>query len=540
MSRRNFISMGGVGAAALTFGGVRSLLPVATGSDRFRSYPFTLGVASGDPEPGGVVLWTRLAPDPLEGGGMRPHPVTVRWEVAEDERWRRVVARGEEVARPAEGHSVHVEVQGLRPGREYFYRFIAGKEESPTGRTRTAPAPGSDAAVRFAFASCQHYEHGHYTAYKHLAAEDLDLVLHLGDYIYEFGPREYKAASGVARTYAAEEPTTLHGYRDRYAQHKLDPHLQAAHHAFPWVVTWDDHEVKDNYAGATCGQADPAAFRARRAAAYQAYWEHMPLRRRSRPGRSEMRIYRQIEYGRQVRFNVLDTRQYRADQQPAHTRGWGSAERSALGDAQERWLVDSLRSSGARWNVVAQQIFFARRDSMPGIARDVQPDAWDGYPAARARLTRAMREATNPVVLSGDVHSNWANHVMDDYDDHDARPVATEFVGTSISSGGDGQDQRPDLASLLSDNPHVKFTNGQRGYVRCRVDEHEWQTDYRVVPFVSRPGRREWPPGPRSRSARAGPGWPGPRPARWRPSRSRDRHSTYASGSHRRGPRARA
>ena len=189
-------------------------------------------MASGDPEPDGVVLWTRLAPDPLEGGGMRPRPVPVRWEVAEDERWRRVVARGEEIARPEEGHSVHVEVAGLRPGREYFYRFIAGGEESATGRTRTAPAPGSDAPVRFAFASCQHYEHGHYTAYKHMAEEDLDLVLHLGDYIYEFGPKAYQAPSGVARTYDASEPTTLAGYRDRYAQHKLDPDLQAAHHAF--------------------------------------------------------------------------------------------------------------------------------------------------------------------------------------------------------------------------------------------------------------------------------------------------------------------
>ena len=254
------------------------------------------------------------------------------------------------------------------------------------------------------------------------------------------------------------------------------------------MVTWDDHEVQDNYAGLTCGRADPAAFRARRAAAYQAYWEHMPLRRRSRPGRKEMRIYRNLDYGRQVRFNVLDTRQYRADQAPAGTAAWRSDERSALGDAQERWLLDSLARSDARWNVVAQQIFFARRDCTPGSERDVQPDAWDGYPAARGRLTRAMGRTVNPVVLSGDVHSNWANHVMDDYRDPRAKVVATEFVGTSISSGGDGQDQRPDLASLLSENPHVKFTNGQRGYVRCRVDAREWRTDYRVVPYVSRPG----------------------------------------------------
>ena len=353
MSRRHFVSMGGAGAAALTFGGVRSLLPTASGADRFRSYPFRLGVASGDPEPDGVVLWTRLAPDPLEGGGMRPRPVRVRWEVAEDERLRRVVARGEETARPEEGHSVHVEVAGLRPGREYFYRFIAGGEESATARTRTAPAPGSNAPVRFAYASCQHYEHGHYTAYRHMAKEDLDLVLHLGDYIYEFGPKAYQAPSGVARTYAAAEPTTLNGYRDRYAQHKLDPDLQAAHHAFAFAVTWDDHEVKDNYAGLTCGDADPAAFRARRAAAYQAYWEHMPLRRRSRPGRDEMRIYRRLDYGRQLRFNLLDTRQYRADQAPAGTPGWRSDSRigprarpGALAAGRARPLGRALERGG--------------------------------------------------------------------------------------------------------------------------------------------------------------------------------------------------
>jgi alkaline phosphatase D len=474
----------------LSLGGVRSLLPAATGSPRLPSHPFTLGVASGDPEPGGVVLWTRLAPDPLAGGGMPPRPVAVRWEVAEDEHLRRVVARGQTTARPETAHSVHVEVEGLRPGREYFYRFVAGGQDSPTGRTRTAPAPDSRAAVRFAFASCQHLEHGHYTAYRHMADEDLDLVLHLGDYIYEFEPLAYRAPSGVARKYATPEPTTLEGYRERHAEHRLDADLQRAHQAFPWVVGWDDHEVKDNYAGATCGDADPAAFLARRAAAYQAYYEHMPLRRRSIPGRTEMRLYRRLDYGRQVRFNVLDTRQYRSDQAPAEAPGWASERRSALGEAQEHWLTAGLRRSPARWNVIAQQIFFARRDSTPGPGRDAQPDAWDGYPAARRRLTRALERhrTSNPVVLSGDVHSNWANHVMADYDDPRSRVVATEFVGTSISSGGDGQDRRPDLGQLLAENPHVKFNNGQRGYVRCRVDEREWRTDYRVVPYVSRPG----------------------------------------------------
>ena len=342
--------------------------------------------------------------------------------------------------------------------------------------------------MRFAFASCQHYEHGYYTAYQHMADEDLDLVLHLGDYIYEFGPGTYRAPSGVARTYAAASPRRCTATATATPSTSSTRTCRPPTTRSPFAVTWDDHEVQNNYAGLTCGNADPAAFRARRAAAYQAYWEHMPLRRRSRPGRDEMRIYRRLDYGRQLRLNLLDTRQYRADQQPAGTRGWRSPQRSALGQAQERWLVEGLADSEARWNVVAQQIFFAQRDCTPGLERDVQPDAWDGYPAARARLTRAMGRTSNPVVLSGDVHSNWANHVMDDYADPRAKVVATEFVGTSISSGGDGQDLRPDLASLLAENPHVKFTNGQRGYVRCRVDAREWRTDYRVVPYVSRPG----------------------------------------------------
>jgi alkaline phosphatase D len=488
MSRRRFLGLGGAGAVALAFGDVASLSPGATGAARFRSYPFSLGVASGDPAPGGVVLWTRLAPDPLDGGGMPPRAVLVRWEVSEDDRWTKIVAHGKQLARPELGHSVHVEVDGLRPGREYFYRFKAGSELSPVGRTKTAPAASALTPLRFAFASCQHFEHGFYTAYRHLAREDLDVVLHLGDYIYEFGRGEYRAPSGVARTYTVPEPTTLEGYRNRFAEHRSDADLRAAHAAFPWVVTWDDHEVKDNYAGDTCGTLDRAAFRRRRAAAYQAYWEHMPLRRSSMPGRGQMRLYRRLEYGRLVSFNVLDTRQYRDDQAEVGSPAWSSARRSIVGDAQERWLAEGLRRSGARWNVLAQQVFFARRDGKPGRQERLLCDAWDGYPAARDRVTAALSHATNPIVLSGDVHANWGNDLLADYDDPDSKVIGTEFVGTSISSGGDGGDGREDADELLAENPHIKFFNGQRGYVRCQVSEREWRTDYRVVPYVSRRG----------------------------------------------------
>ena len=490
MSRRRFVGLSGAGAAAVVFGGRPSFLSTATGTPRFRSYPFSLGVASGDPQADGVVLWTRLAPDPLEGGGMPRRAVPVRWEVADDERFRKVVARGDRLARPESGHSVHAEVEGLRPGREYFYRFTSGSESSAVGRTKTAPPAGTHHPLSFAFASCQHYEHGFYTAYRHLAEEDLDVVFHLGDYIYEYGPREYPSPSGAARTYSGPEPVTLAGYRDRYAEHRLDPDLQAAHKAFPWVVTWDDHEVKDNYAGAACAGIDPVVFARRRAAAYQAYYEHMPLRRASSPRPGGMRLHRRVDYGDLVSFNVLDTRQYRDPQAAVTSTAWQDPRRSLTGAAQERWLLRNLHRSRATWNVVAQQVFFARRDGRPGQGGKLMTDAWDGYPGARDRISAAFARpaVSNPIVLSGDVHSSWANDLLADYRRPESQVVGTEFVGTSITSGGDGTDQRDETADLLAENPHIKFFNGQRGYARCRVTEQEWRTDYRVVPYVSRQG----------------------------------------------------
>jgi alkaline phosphatase D len=490
ISRRQFVGLGGASAAMVVFGGASSLLPRARGATRFHSDPFSLGVASGDPTPDGVLLWTRLAPDPLHGGGMPARAVPVRWEVAGDERFRKVVAHGEQAARPELAHSLHVEVGGLRPGREYFYRFLVGSEASPVGRTKTAPTASALSPVRFAFASCQHYEHGFYTAYGHLAREDVDLVLHLGDYIYEFGPGEYRAPSGVARSYSAPEPTDLAGYRNRHAEHRSDDDLQEAHRVAPWVVTWDDHEVKDNYAGGHCAGVDPDVFHRRRQAAYQAYYEHMPLRPGAAPGPRGMRLYRRLDYGRLVRFNVLDTRQHRDTQAAIGSGAWDSRRRTLTGTAQERWLFRGLERSPARWNVLAQQIFFARRDADPGPRKHLMSDAWDGYPAARDRVSAALAApaTSNPVVLSGDVHSSWANDLLADYDDPRSKVIGTEFVGTSISSGGDGADADDGSASILRENPHIKFFDGRRGYVRCHVTEGEWRTDYRVVPYVSRRG----------------------------------------------------
>ncbi|MGH3089935.1 MAG: alkaline phosphatase D family protein, partial [Rubrobacteraceae bacterium] len=300
ISRGKFINLGGMGAAALLLGCSRTEPERdVERSISFSDYPFSLGVASGDPRPDGVALWTRLAPAPLDhGGGMPDREVAARWEVAEDEGFRKVVRRGEEVASPSLAHSVHAEVEGLRPGRWYFFRFKAGGETSAVGRTRTAPERGVP-EMNFAFASCQKWDEGFYSAYRRMSGDDLDLVFHLGDYIYEYGVGESGGARGapVPEQFRGEA-TTLDDYRLRYALYKTDADLQAAHAAFPWVVTWDDHDVDNDYAGDDSENSDPRErFLARRAAAYQAFYEHMPLRRSAMPEGPDMPLYRRITYG---------------------------------------------------------------------------------------------------------------------------------------------------------------------------------------------------------------------------------------------------
>ena len=458
-------------------------------------HPFALGVASGDPSPDGVVLWTRLAPRLREpGGGMPASPVEVVWEVAEDEAMTRLLQRGHARADPAWAHSVHVEVQGLRPDRWYWYRFRAGGEASPVGRTRTLPATGRAVdRMRFAFASCQKYEVGHYTAYEHLVREDLDLVVHLGDYIYE----KDDGGKGV-RKHGLTECFTLDDYRARYAVYKADPALQAAHALAPWIMTWDDHEVSNDYAGQIHEEPDrftPTEFLIRRAAAYQAYYEHMPLRRSARPVGPDLRLHRRLDYGLLASFHVLDTRQYRTDQpagprrQPAGPAQLDPAG-TMLGMEQRAWLFDGLATSRARWNVIAQQVIMAPVDRVAGPDVVVDVDKWSGYEHERRLLLRHLRDRriANPVVITGDIHSNWANELSAGGDGPDGPPVAAEFVGTSITSGGDGIDQPDHLAALLAENPFVRFHNNERGYVRCEVTPGFWRADFRTVPFVSRPG----------------------------------------------------
>lgn len=470
-------------------------LPRAEAADReirTSDYPFQLGVASGDPTPDGMVIWTRLAPDPLNGGGMPPEDVRVRWRVATDPQMTRVVRKGDANAAHAWGHSVHVEVQGLEPNRTYWYEFSAAGETSPRGRTRTAPAghemPDS---FRFAFASCQHYEYGYYNAYRHMVQDDLHAVVHLGDYIYEG-----QATRGKPRSHNGGEIVTLEDYRNRYALYRSDRDLQAAHAAFPWIVTWDDHEFDNNYAAEISEEpgVQAAAFMRRRAAAYQAYYEHLPLRRSALPHGPRMQLYRNVTYGRLAQFSVLDTRQYRTDQpcgdgNKAPCKEVFDPHATLLGPVQEKWLCDGLVASPARWNILAQQVMMARVDRVPGDAVAWSMDQWAGYDAGRKRLLKflADHKVANPVVLTGDIHTNWVNDLKVDFDREDAATVATEFVGTSISSGGDGAEKRADTDGVLADNPFVRFYNAERGYVRCEVTPQQWRTDYRVVPIVSRP-----------------------------------------------------
>ncbi|MBA2637060.1 MAG: alkaline phosphatase D family protein, partial [Solirubrobacterales bacterium] len=461
-------------------------------------YPFTLGVASGDPAPDGAVLWTRLAPAPLSGGGMPRRRVPVDYEVALDERFRRPVQRGTTEARPELGHSVHVELEGLEPAREYFFRFRAAGELSPVGRTKTAPAADArPEALAFAFVSCSQYEHGYYTAYRHVAEEDLDVVVHLGDYIYEYAPNIYTTPGGNVRLHSSREITTLDDYRNRHAQYKTDPDMQAAHARFPFIVTWDDHEIDNNWADEVPEDGQPAdAFLRRRAAAFQAYFEHMPLRRTSRPRGIDLQLYRRIAYGDLATFNVLDTRQFRSDQACGDGRDVGCEERldparSITGDAQERWLLDGLEDSRTRWNVLAQQVFFAQRDYEAGPLQGFSMEAWDGYVASRDRILHgiAERRVDNPVVLTGDVHQHWAADLKADFDDPDSPTLGSEFVCTSITSGGDGSDEIPAPNQVvLAESPHVKYNKNRRGYVRCQVDRTQWRTDFKVLPYVKRPG----------------------------------------------------
>lgn len=452
-------------------------------------YPFELGVASGDPLPDSVILWTRLVP---RGQGMPSEPVDVIWEVSADENFANVVQQGTYTATPEYAHSVHAEAEGLQPDQWYYYRFKMKDEISPTGRTKTIPPIGASVnRLNIAFASCQNYPNGYYTAYDHMVNEDLDLVFFLGDYIYE-GPAQGSIGRGHLPRH---EVVTLNEYRIRYGQYKSDSSLQAAHAAFPWVVTPDDHEVKNNWGGDGPPYDNNDQFLVRRAAAFQAFYEHMPLRPSSMPQNIEMQLYRRLKYGDLADFNILDTRQFRTNFACGGGIHSDCAERlepsrTMLGTEQENWLYDGLKTSAAHWNVLAQQVMMAQEDKIEGSATAFGMDKWDGYAATRKRLFDVIKDnnINNMVVLTGDSHKNWVNDLKEDFSNPVSKILGTEFMGTSISSGGNGNDFPAHATSILAANSHIKFYNAQRGYVRCSITPQNWQTDFRVVPYVDSPG----------------------------------------------------
>ncbi|HEX8803275.1 MAG TPA: alkaline phosphatase D family protein [Acidimicrobiales bacterium] len=486
---------GGDGGAARTPGTEppASLPPVPDG---LPDELFALGVASGDPVADSVILWTRLVADPLApDGGLPDAPVPVHWQVATDEGFDDVVAEGDAVADPALAHAVHVDPGGLDPDTRYWYRFAVGDRTGPVGRTRTAPA--DDAApdrLRFAFASCQNRQDGYWGALAHLADEDVDLVVFLGDYIYEDAPNP-----GAVRTGETPEPVDLAGYRARYGEYKRDPLLQAAHARVPWIATWDDHEVQNNYAGdvglVPPGQP-PEAFRARRAAAYQAYYEHMPLRvdppdPAAAADGGALTLHRQVGWGELARFFVLDGRQHRSDQACDAPLDVGTCPevedeaRTMLGEEQEAWLGEALGASGATWNVVAQQVVLSRIPLPLGSPPSVALDLWDGYPAARRRLVDQLRPVRNPVVITGDIHASGVGVVTADPDDRASPPAVPELVGTSISS-----DFPPVLVDVVeraaADSPAIRYVNArQRGYVVCEVTPEALTAEFRYVDTVT-------------------------------------------------------
>ncbi|GGN95313.1 MULTISPECIES: alkaline phosphatase D family protein [Haloarcula] len=502
-SRRRFLQRTG-GATALAIVGGSGTATAVDDDGRFTSDPFSLGIASGDPLPESVILWTRLAPSPLErGGGMPEKKVPVTWTVAEAADMRPVVQTGTVFARPENAHAVHVDVRDLDPDTEYYYQFSAGGHRSTVGRTKTAPAPGAiPDEFRFAFASCQAWYDGFYTPYSHMAEDELDLVVHLGDYIYEYGigPDGGVRNTSVPQAYRAE-PTTLDRYRLQYGLYKSDPDLRAAHASAPWLVTRDDHEVDNNWAGDTPQDPDEQTVRdllERRAAAFKAYYEHMPFRMAQKPDGPDQKLYRNYAFGDLVEFDVLDTRLYRSDQACGDAfnvdecQARFSEDRTILGDRQEAWLVETLEASTATWDVLANQVPFAEMDFLEGAEDGYRMDQWDGYAADQRTVKHAFEDhVRNPVVVTGDFHSNWANEITSAR--RDGETIGTEFVGTSISSGGDGAeytDFDSDEAGALGryvveENENVAYNNGRRGYTRCTLTPDRWVTEFRVVDYVT-------------------------------------------------------
>lgn len=449
--------------------------------------PFTLGVACGDPLPDGFVIWTRLAPSPLEGGGMPDLEVPVVWEIAHDRHFRDVVHRDWLYTQPELAHSAHVDVRGLEPDSWYWYRFRVGDQwQTAPGRARTFPRPSSHPErFRIATASCQNYVDGYYTAHRHMSREELDLVAFLGDYIYEYG-----YGDGV-RSHKGPTLQTLDQFRQRYALYKSDRDLQASHANCPWVFTWDDHEVSNNYAGLEPDKSNIEDFKKMRAAAYQAYFEHMPLRVPLPDDPSSLQIYRSAQFGDLINLYVLDGRQYRSgiicDGEFAKPCDEAlSPEETMLGDSQQAWLTKKLKRSPTIWNAICQQTVFSPVNFDNTI---INPDQWDGYQYQRQELLNlfASDAVENVTVLTGDIHSaGFAQLRADDDDPEDSSTVGYEIVATSITSGNSTLGGSGDISDLVQEKlGYIKYFNaGKRGYCLLEYTRDACEVRYRTVSTV--------------------------------------------------------
>lgn len=462
---------------------------------KFKTHPFSLGVASGDPDDHSVVLWTKLAPEPLiPGGGMPPRPIEVAWEIASDEHFKKVIQKGRTIAAPQLGHSIHVTPEGLPSDSWFYFRFQVAGHTSATGRTRTMPAIGAQVdSLKIAVTSCQNFEQGLFTAYEQMKADAPDLVFHLGDYIYEYA----RSIRKKTRLHLGPEITSLDDYRCRYAQYRSDKHLQEMHAACPWLVTWDDHEVDNNYANDISEQRGVSVtdLLTRRAHAYQAYYEMMPLRERSLPHGPRLDLYRRASFGSLAEFHILDTRQYRSDQPNGDRRkplnqSARNPKNSLLGKAQRNWLCQGLSKSSATWNILPQQVMMG----LQGHGKDDQEktfnmDSWSGYAAEREFLLRFISEQkiANPIILTGDVHTNWANELRIDDLKAELPLVASEFVTTSLSSGGDGSETYSTIDAFKAANPCIKYHNNRRGYLLCTITPESYQADFMTIDFVTKP-----------------------------------------------------
>lgn len=493
-TRRNFL----IGTLGLTGAGLLGNRRVRADEDfRFSKNPFTLGIASGYPTPDSMVLWTRLALSPLEpGGGMPGEVIPVNWAIATDEHMRSVVQHGTAYATPEWAHSIHVEPSGLDPGREYWYRFESGGERTPIGRTRTAPTFGAPLdRLKLALVNCQHYEHGYYTAYRHLLADQPDLIVHVGDYIYE--------GNSVKKVRNHNMPVafTLDDYRARHALYKGDHDLANAHAAAPWLLIWDDHDVANDYANDVSEEDDdPQLFLTRRAAAYQAYYEHMPLPRWAVPSGPAMRLYATRSFGDLVSIVLLDQRQYRSPEVcPPLGRAGGhrvdeskcpelkDPSRTMLGGRQEAWAQGQLVASQTRWNLLAQGTLMGYNNETEPPEHRYWTDAWNGYPVARERLMKFLseRHISNPVVLSGDIHAFVVSGLHLKAADLDSPIVAPEFVATSVSSDPVPE---PYFESARKLNPNLLTATGlYRGYIRFDITKDNLRADLIALDTVKTP-----------------------------------------------------